>query len=314
MHAKRLVLLVIFLILACFAFMTIGVKGSWNFILPFRGTKLAALLVVGIAVSSSTVLFQTITQNHVLTPSIMGFDALYILILTAAVYFLGGQNFVQLPDIAVFLVNVGLMVCAALALFGTLLGTARNDLMRLVLTGIVFATLFRSLTFFMQRMIDPNEYAVVQGSSFANFNGIDPLQLMVSAGVTAVALLLTWLLRHRLDVLALGRETAISLGEEPERLHLQALILIAVLVSISTAFVGPTVFLGLIVVSLARLLTPSPHHATILLSSGLVSGIVIVSGQTLMERVLALSTPLTVVIDFVGGILFIALLLKRRTH
>ncbi len=314
MHAKRLVLLAIILILACFAFMTIGVKGSWNFILPFRGTKLAALLVVGIAVSSSTVLFQTITQNHVLTPSIMGFDALYILILTAAVYFLGGQNFVQLPDIAVFLVNVGLMVCAALALFGTLLGTARNDLMRLVLTGIVFATLFRSLTFFMQRMIDPNEYAVVQGSSFANFNGIDPLQLMVSAGVTAVALLLTWLLRHRLDVLALGRETAISLGEEPKRLHLQALILIAVLVSISTAFVGPTVFLGLIVVSLARLLTPGPHHATILLSSGLVSGIVIVSGQTLMERVLALSTPLTVVIDFVGGILFIALLLKRRTH
>lgn len=309
-NARRLALLATLLVLGAALYMTLGARGNWGFVLPFRGTRLAALLLVGMAVSTSTVLFQTITRNRILTPSIMGFDALYVLILTAAVYLLGGHGVMRLPATGIFLVNAGLLVLASLALFGTLLGRAGHDLMRMVLTGIIFGTLFRSLTSFLQRMIDPNEFAVIQVGSYARFTQIETDLLAVSAAVLIAAMAAAWAMRHRLDVIALGHDAAINLGEDPRRGQVQALVLVAVLVSVSTALVGPVAFLGLLVVSLARLITPTPFHSVLLPSAGLTAGIVLVGGQTLMERVLALSTPLPVIIDLAGGFVFLFLLLK----
>ncbi len=310
MHARRMWILTGVLALCCVAFMTLGARGNWGFVLPFRGAKLGALLVVAVSVSTATVLFQTITQNRILTPSIMGFDALFVLLLTGAVFSLGGQGYVQLPPVAVFLVNVAALVAASLILFGTLLFQARHDLMRMILTGIICGTLFRSLTSFMQRMIDPNEFAVIQVSSFARFTQIDIDLLGIAMVLLGGALLACWRMRFRLDVLALGHDAATNLGENPRRGQIEALVLIAVLVSVSTALVGPVAFLGLLVVSIAHLITPSPYHTVLLPSAALISAITLVGGQTIMERALQLSTPLSVVIDVLGGVVFLVLLLK----
>ena len=61
------------LVLCCALYLTLGARAGWEFTLPFRGTKLLALLVVAISVSTATVLFQTVSGNLILTPSIMGF-------------------------------------------------------------------------------------------------------------------------------------------------------------------------------------------------------------------------------------------------
>ncbi|WP_341368497.1 iron chelate uptake ABC transporter family permease subunit [Yoonia sp. BS5-3] len=308
--ARRLWIMAILLVLCCIAFMVLGARGSWSFILPFRGTKLAALILVGATVSTATVLFQTISQNRILTPSIMGFDALYVLLLTASVFFLGAMTVVQIPPYVSFIVTAGALTLAALALFGTLLHRARGDLLRMILTGIIFAALFQSLTSLLQRMIDPNEFTVIQVASYARFTQIEKDLLGISALIAGAALGRAWWIRHRLDVLTLGQDSATTLGEPPRPLELEALILIAVLVAVSTALVGPVAFLGLLVVSLARLITPTERHAILLPSAGLISAITLVGGQTVMERALGLSTPLSVVIDLLGGAIFLILLLK----
>lgn len=298
------------LLLCGVGYMTLGARGNWDFVLPFRGAKLIALLLVGAAVSTATVLFQTITQNRILTPSIMGFDALYLLILTAAVYLLGAQPVLALPDIAQFLVTLVVLMGGALALFGTLLRDARHDLMRMILTGVIFGVLFRSLTGFMTRMIDPNEYSVIQVNAFARFNRIDTDLLWIALALCGAAFVLTWRMRHRLDVLALGHDAAINLGEDPRKGQIRALLLISVLVACSTALVGPVAFLGLLVVNLAHLITPTMRHDVLLPASALIAGIVLVGGQTLLERVLALATPLSVVVDLIGGAVFLFLVLR----
>ncbi|MBU2941086.1 iron chelate uptake ABC transporter family permease subunit [Shimia thalassica] len=300
------------LLLVCVIwFMTIGSRGNWEFVLNFRGKKLIALLLVAVSVSTSTLVFQTITRNRILTPSIMGFDALYVLLLTFAVFTLGSIGYGALPPALVFAVNLVLMLVASLALFGTLLGQRQTDLMRMILTGIIFGVLFRSLTSFMQRMIDPNEFTSIQVASYANFNRVDTTLLWVSAILTCVALAVIWRLRHNLDVLSLGYETATNLGEPVFRRQLQVLFLVALLVAISTSLVGPVIFLGLLVVSIARAIAPNESHAVMLpLASG-VAAIVLVGGQTILERVMGLSTPLVVVIDFVGGLVFLILILRE---
>jgi len=312
MHRGRLILMAVLLLACIIGYLTLGARGNWGFVLPFRGNKLVALVLVAVAISTATVLFQTITHNRILTPAVMGFDALYVLILTVQIYVLGAQEYVQLSSAGQFIANTLLMLVAALALFGTLLSKARGDLMRMVLTGIILAVLLRAITSFLQRVIDPSEYAVVQVASFARFSRIEGELLAISALLTCGALVVTWRMRHRLDVLALGETAAINLGEAPKRSTYQILVLIAILVSVSTALVGPMGFLGLLVVSLAHLVTPTASHATLLVSSALISALTLVGGQFVLERVLGMSTPLIVVIDVIGGIVFLTLLLKRK--
>lgn len=307
---SRLIWLAVILCLCCVGYMTIGARGPLSFVIPFRGTKLAALILVGVSISTSTVLFQTVTQNRILTPSIMGFDALYVMILTGAVFFLGSMTVAGISDHLAFAVTACAMTLAALLLFSTLLRSANSNLMRMILTGIVLGALFRSLTDFMQRLIDPNEYAVVQGESYARFSQIETDLLLIAAVVCGIAVCLAWRMRFALDVMTLGREAAVNLGVELKRMQMQALILTAVLVAVSTALVGPVAFLGLLVVSLARLVTPVEKHGVLLACAGLISAITLIGGQTILERVFKLSTPLSVVIDLLGGALFLILLLK----
>ena len=85
------------LLVSCALFMTLNVKGDWDFVLNLRLTKLAALLMVAYAVGVSTQLFQTLTNNPILTPSILGFDSLYVFLQTLLVFMLGGVGYASLP-------------------------------------------------------------------------------------------------------------------------------------------------------------------------------------------------------------------------
>src|SRR5690554_8152158 len=108
--------------------MTLGAKGSWSFILSFRGTKLAGMLLVAYSIAVSTVLFQTVTGNRILTPSIMGFDALYVLVQTSLVFFLGPQVLALLDPQMQFAIKLLLMVCFSTLLFQWLFMGAERSL------------------------------------------------------------------------------------------------------------------------------------------------------------------------------------------
>ncbi|HGO8691661.1 TPA: iron chelate uptake ABC transporter family permease subunit, partial [Neisseria meningitidis] len=84
------------LLICCGLFLTLNVKGDWDFVLQLRLTKLAALLMVAYAVGVSTQLFQTLTNNPILTPSILGFDSLYVFLQTLLVFTLGGVGYASL--------------------------------------------------------------------------------------------------------------------------------------------------------------------------------------------------------------------------
>lgn len=292
-------------------FLTLGAKGSWEFTLWFRGPKLAGLLLIGGAISTSTILFQTITHNRILTPSVMGFDALYLLVLTLLIFGLGSVGYAQLGKVTLFALNLGLLTLASVALFGILLRDQTSDLMRMILTGIIFGVLFRSLVLLLQRLIDPSEFNVLQSVSIARFNRVETELLLVSAGLVLLAWGVIWQMRHRLDILALGSVLPVSLGADPVRGRVLVLMLISVLVSVSTALVGPVAFLGLLVSSLTYRLIPSWHHGHLLPAAVLIGGITLVGGQMVLERLLGLQTPLAVVVECLGGLVFLFLILRK---
>ncbi|WP_425375086.1 iron chelate uptake ABC transporter family permease subunit [Methylobacterium nonmethylotrophicum] len=291
------------------AFMTIGANGRWGFVLPFRGTKVASLLLVAGAVATATVLFQTVSGNRILTPAIMGFDALYRLIQTGFVVVVGAGGFGD-PRLR-FLVETGAMMLFALLLYRWLLDRSGRGLHVLLLVGVICGVLFRSLSQVLQRMLDPNQFVVLQTSFFANFNAVRPDLLGLAALVLLAAGIGVWRLLPRLDVLLLGRETAIALGVDHRRTLSRVLVLVAVLVSVSTALVGPVTFLGLLVAHLAYRVMPTYRHAVVLPAAALIAAIALVGGQLVLERVFAMNAALSIVIEFLGGLTLLVLLAGR---
>jgi len=309
-----LVLLLCLALASIAAFMTVGAKGSWAFILKFRGIKLAALLLVAYTVAVSTVLFQTVTNNRILTPAVMGFDSLFVLGHTLLFAVLGSQDALAIDARLRFLADTALLVVFAGLLYRWLFaggaGGARS-LHLLVLVGIIFGVLFRSLANFMQRILDPNEFAVLRDTLFASFNAIDTTLLGISAGIVLVVSLIGLRWFHTFDVLALGRATAINLGVAHRRVVTLVLIGVSVLVAISTALVGPVLFFGLLVAALAHYLVGSHRHRYLLPGAVLLAVIFLVGGQVLLERLFAFNTALSIVIEFLGGLVFIIMILKQ---
>ena len=315
-EARRRRITLVFLALGAIAlvavilFMTLGARGNWGFVLPFRGAKLAGLILVATAIAISTVMFQTVTNNRILTPSIMGFDALYALIQTTLVFFLGSMRVSAFDPRLMFLAETGLMLVFGGLLCRWLFAATVRSLHLLLLVGIVFGIFFRSLSGFMQRIIDPTEFLILQDRLFASFNSIDRTLLLAAALIVAGSCVAAWRMTTRLDVLALGREHAIALGLDHQRMVAIVLFVVILLVAVSTALVGPVAFFGLLVANLAYLLMPTARHAVLLPAAAMLAVIFLVGGQVVLERVFAFDTALSVVIEFVGGIVFLLLVIR----
>lgn len=309
---KIILILSALLMLSAVLFLTWNAQGAWDFVLPLRAKKLAALLLVAYAVGVSTLLFQTITNNPILTPSILGFDALYVFLQTALVAALGGLGYTQLAPLGKFSLELAAMLGGSLLLFSLLLKQGGRDLARMILIGVVFGVLFRSLSSLLQRMIDPEEFTAAQAATFASFNSVNTQMLAYSGVLMLISVPFLWRERHRLDVHLLGRAQVINLGIHYQRHTLWILFWIALLVASATATVGVVSFFGLLVCALVNAFSGSLKHSVRLPMAFLIAAIMLVLGQTVFEHLLGMKAVLSVVIEFVGGLVFLWLVLKKN--
>ena len=307
----RLTALAVLAAVTLLAFMTLGVEADWAFVLQHRGTKALTMLVVACALGMSTVVFQTVTHNTILTPAVMGLDALYLFLQAVLVLVLGSVGVVQLGLLPKYGLEIVLMVTLSVGLMRWLFTGHASSLHLMLLVGMVMGILFRSMTSFAMRMIDPNEFATLQDRMFANFNTIHTQLLLPSLVVLALGTAFFWRRRHVLDVLALGRDAAVNLGVHYQRQVLQLLVVMCAMVAISTALVGPVTFFGLLVVNMAYQWMGTRRHAWVLPAVVLWGCVLLLAGQVVLERVLGFNSALSVVVEFVGGLVFIYLLMRK---
>ncbi|MEI7027761.1 iron chelate uptake ABC transporter family permease subunit [Paenibacillus sp. y28] len=293
-------------------FLLINLNGNIGYILPRRGLKIAAIVLTAACIAFSTVVFQTITNNRILTPSIIGLDSLYMLVQTFVVFVFGSAHLTTANTNVNFIISVAAMGLFTGLLYKVLFKREGNTIYFLLLIGIILGTFFGSITTFLQVLIDPNEFLVVQGKMFASFNNINT-KLVTMAGI-AVVLTSLYFIRFvkYLDVLSLGREHAVNLGVPYDFVVKRLLIVVAILISISTALVGPITFLGLLVANIAYQFLNTYRHTYLITGSILISIVALVGGQLLVERVFTFSTTVSVIINFAGGVYFLYLLLREN--
>ncbi|MDY4022596.1 iron chelate uptake ABC transporter family permease subunit [Staphylococcus borealis] len=311
---KKITILIIATICMAAFYLLVGLDYEiFQYQFQSRLRKLVLILIVGGAIGASVVIFQAITTNRLLTPSIMGLDSVCLFVKVLPVFLVGTQAAVVTNVYLNFFVTLIAMVLFSLLLFEGMFKLGNFSVYFILLVGVILGTFFRSITSFIQLIMDPESFLAVQSAMFASFEASNSKLVLISTCLLLVLIVITVILRPYLDVLLLGRAQAINLGVSYETMTRLLLILVALLVSISTALVGPVTFLGLLTVNLAHELMKTYEHKYILPATILISWISLFLAQWVVENLFEATTEFSLIIDLIGGSYFIYLLVKRRS-
>ncbi len=293
-------------------FVLMGSGLDMDYVIPKRLVRLASIAIGGICVAVSAIVFQTLVNNRILTPAIMGYEAVYLLWQALLLLLLGAQGLAMLGARGNFLVSVLLMLAYSWALQWWLVRRGRNDVYVLLLLGLVLTMVIGTFTQFVQLRISPGEFAVFQGVSYTSFNRAKPETLFYAAIVVGIACAVVKRTLAVLDVLALGRDQAISLGVPHERYLQLYLALTAILVALSTSLVGPTAFMGIFVANIVYALVPHARHRVTLPLGCAVAVVIFLVAQLLVEHVFNYKTTVSILVNLVCGVYFLALIVRKR--
>ncbi|WP_413533979.1 iron chelate uptake ABC transporter family permease subunit [Empedobacter brevis] len=282
----------------------------YEYILPKRLIRMATMALVAVAVAYSSLIFQTITNNRILTPAIMGYESVFILIQTILIYMYGDVTFRTITQTNNFFIAIGGMLIYSSILYFILFKKGKQNIYLLLLIGVVLGTLFEKISQFFQIILDPNEFSMLETKLFVSFNKMNTDLLIIATILTIITLLIIQPFLKYLDVIALGKEHAINLGLDYEKLIRFYMMTICVLVSVSTALVGPIAFLGIMVTNICYELFPTNKHKKMVWYCSVIACIILFLGQFLVEHVFNFSTTTSIIINFIGGVYFIYLILK----
>lgn len=287
-----------------------GEKGFWR-IVEMRATSIVVIAVVVVCQGFATVAFQTVANNRIVTPSIMGFEALYVAISTGAVYFMGAAGILALQGLGQFILQTLLMVGLAVALYGALLSGKYANIHVMLLIGIVIGGGLGSLSTFMQRLLTPSEFDILTARLFGSIGNAEVSYLPVALPLCVVAAGLLWMRSHRLNTLALGRDTATNLGVNYRREVMVVLFYVSVLMALSTALIGPMTFLGFLIATLAYQFANTYDHRYVLPVAALIGFVLLGGAYFVLKNIFYAEGAVSIIIEAVGGSVFLYVILRK---
>ena len=315
-NRRRLCVLTVLVLLAAAAYMLVGVKFSNERLMLFafklRAPKLAAMVVAAFSIGAASMVFQSIINNTIVTPCLLGMNALYTLIHTAVVFVAGTGSWLAMNANASFAVDLLIMGVTATFIYGYLFRLTNYNVLYVLLIGTVLSSFFSSVQSTLTRVMDPNEYDTLLSSLVASFSNINTEVIVLSVAILAVVALALRADLAQLDVITLGRDQAINLGVDFDRSIRRLLLGVTLYIAVATAMVGPISFLGLIIANLARQLLKTYRHTQLVAGSALFGMLVLVAGQLLVEHVFNYVIPISVFITVGGGVYFLYLLLTAQ--
>ncbi|MCG7274584.1 iron chelate uptake ABC transporter family permease subunit [Corynebacterium afermentans] len=290
--------------------MEFGTRGYW-LIAQRRLNSVIAMAVVALCQAVATVAFQTVTNNRIITPSIMGFESLYVAIHTSTVYFLGAAGLNNARTLEMFLIQLVLMVGLSLILYTWLLAGDNPNMHAMLLVGIVLGGGLGSVSTFMQRLLTPSEFDVLTARLFGSVNNADPAYYPLAVPLVLVAAGLMVLNSRWLNVLGLGRDVAVNLGVNHKKHAVFTLVLVSVLMAVSTALVGPMTFLGFLVATLAYQFADTYDHRYVFPMAALLGYCILAGAYFVMNHIFYAQGVVSIIIELVGGLTFLIVVLRK---
>ena len=315
-NTKKLIMIGIVVLIATAAYLLVEVNFGnpklFQYAMNLRVPKLLAMFIAAFAIGGASIVFQSIINNTIVTPCLLGMNSLYTLIHTAVVFCVGSGSILATNANISFAVDLLIMSVVATVIYSYFFRKTRHNVLYVLLIGTVLTSLFSSIQTTMTRVMDPNEYDNLLNTLVASFSNINS-EIMIFSVVLLAAII--FFLRKDLallDVLTLGKDQAINLGVDYDKSIRRLLLGVTLSIAVATAMVGPISFLGLIIANLSRQLLKTYRHSQLIFGSVLFGMVVLVGGQLIVEHVFTYSIPISVFITVGGGLYFLYLLLTKR--
>lgn len=314
-NIRKLTIMAVIVLAVAAAYMFIGVSFEnerfFRFAMKIRTPRLIAMLITAFAIGGASIVFQSIINNTIVTPCLLGMNSLYTLIHTAVVFFIGSGSILAVNTNLSFAVDLVLMGVVSTITYSYLFKKTNHNVLYVLLIGTILTSFFSSIQSTLIRVMDPNEYDTLLTSLVASFSNINSEIIIFSLIVLGLIILVLRKELAVLDVLTLGKDQAVNLGVDYDRCTRRLLLGVTLFIAVATAMIGPISFLGLIVANLSRQFLKTYRHSQLIVGSALFGMIILVGGQMLVERVFVYSVPVSVFITVGGGIYFLYLLLRR---
>jgi iron complex transport system permease protein len=273
-------------------------------VLYARLPRVCGSLLAGGALAASGVVIQSVLMNPLAAPNIIGVNSGAGL--ATALCCAAAPTALELVPIAAFLGALAGVLLVLLLAERT--GAAR---ITVVLAGLAVSSIFGAGIDGVVTLV-PDALNGYTDFRIGGLRGLSMARVAPAAVMIALALAAVLTLSHELDLLALGRDTAQSLGLPARRLQLILLALAAALAGAAISFAGLLGFVGLIVPHIARRLVG--EESRFLLPASALGGAALLTACDVLARLLfaPYELPVGIVLSFVGGPFFIWLLLRQR--
>lgn len=315
-NRRKLLLMAVIVVLCAAGYMLAGVDMEntrlFSYAVKIRTPKLIVMLITAFAIGGASIVFQSVINNTIVTPCLLGMNSLYTLIHTAVVFFLGSASVIASDANLSFAIDVILMGFTATVIYSWIFKKTKHNVLYVLLVGTVLTSFFGSIQTTLTRVMDPNEYDTLLNTLIASFSNVNSEIILFSVVLLGGVVLVLRKELGVLDVLTLGKAQAVNLGVDYDRCIRRLLLGVTLCIAIATAMVGSISFLGLIIANLSRQLLRTYRHTQLVLGSALFGMIVLVGGQLIVEHVYSYAVPVSVFITVGGGIYFLYLLLTRK--
>lgn len=312
-HMKKILILMVLVAASALIYQFIDIDMKYfDYAMKIRTPKLIVMLITAFCIGGASVVFQSIINNTIVTPCLLGMNSLYSLIHTSVVFVLGSSSILVTSKNLSFIIDIMLMAVASTMIYGYLFKKTKGNVLYVLLAGTVMTTLFTSITNTLIRVMDPNEYATLQNALIASFNKVNSSVISVSIILIVILLVAARKELALLDVITLGKDQAINLGVDYEKTVGRLLLVVTFFIAIATAMVGPISFFGLVIANLSRQLFRTYRHPYLIVGSTLIGMVILLLGQALIEQLFSFSVNISVFINVGGGVYFLYLLLKNR--
>ena len=285
-------------------------EGFW-LIAGLRGRSLVVLVIVALCQAFATVAFQTVTNNRIITPSIMGFESLYVAIQTATMYFFGVTALVELRGVLPFTMQLVAMIGLSLALYGWLLSGKYANVEVMLLVGIVIGGGLGAVATFMQRTITPSEFDVLSARLFGSIANSDATYLPVAIPLCLIACAAIYLSAPRLNVLALGKDVTGNLGLSHRAATITILFFVSILMAVSVSMIGPMIFLGFLVAMLSYQFSDTYDHRYVLPMAGLLGFVILGGAYFILKNIFYAEGVVSIIIEVIGGGVFLFVIMRK---
>ena len=322
---SRSVILLIFLTLLIFLDIGLGsmpvsfdsiISGIFNYdpssseemtVRIFRFPRVITAVMAGIALSISGLLMQTLFQNPLAGPYILGINSGASLMVALS----------TMTGVSLFNHDVGIVTAALLGALGAgifilFCSIYVRSKISLLLVGIMFGSFAGALVSVIQSYSNPNSLKVFMMWSFGSLQNVHYEQLGLLTTIVFIGVLLTLFLVKPLNLLVLGDTNASFLGVNIKAVRLLIIVVTALLTGTITAYCGPIAFVGLIVPNIAKLIYKTTNHFHLLIGTLLMGALMIILCDIIMQLMYPIiHLPLNALTALMGAPVVVWIILKR---